>query len=83
MRSTTCNSAQEREKEKVCFDMNGYGSHVTVANIISYDIFVCFYIDMSGCGRKKKGQAMQSHRVNEFPMSGQSVLLHYYLYQWE
>ena len=45
--------------------------------------FVCFYIDMCGCGRKKKGQAMQSRRVNEFPMSGQSVLLHYYLYQWE
>ena len=83
MRSRTCNNVQEREKEKVCFDMNGNGIHVTIANIISYNIFVCFYIDMCGCGRKKKGLAMQSRRVNEFPMSGQSVLLHYYLYQWE
>ena len=55
MRSRTCNNAQEKEKEKVCFDMNGNWSHVIVANIISYIIFVCFYIDMCGCGRKKKG----------------------------
>ena len=55
MRSTTCNNAQEREKEKVCFDMHRNGSHVTVANIISYNILVCFYIDMCGCGRRKKG----------------------------
>ena len=54
MRSRTCNNAQEKEKEKVCFDMNGNWSHVIVANIISYIIFVCFYIDMCGCGRKRK-----------------------------
>ena len=83
MRSRTCDNAQEKEKEKVCFDMNGNWSHVIVANIISYIIFVCFYIDMCGCGRKTKGYAMQSRRVNEFLMSGQSILFHYYLYEWE
>ena len=55
MRSRTCNNAQEKENEKVCFDMNGNWSHVTVAIIISNIIFVGFYIDMCGCGRKKKG----------------------------
>ena len=54
MRSKTCNNVQEREKEKVCCDMKGNGDHVTVVNMISYSIFVCFYIDMCGCGRKRK-----------------------------
>ena len=56
MRSRTYNNAQGRENEKVCFDMNGNWSNVTVANIISYNIFVSLYIDMCGCGRKKKGK---------------------------
>ena len=64
MRSKTCNNVQEREKEKVCCDMKGNGDHVTVVNMISYNIFVCFYIDMCGGGRKKEGYAMQSRRVN-------------------
>ena len=54
MRSRTYNDAQGRENKKVCFDMNGNWSHLTVANIVSYDIFGCFYIDMCGFGRKKK-----------------------------
>ena len=54
MRSRTCNNTQGRENEKVCFDMKRIWSHVIVANIISYDIFVCFYIDMCVVAEKRK-----------------------------
>ena len=85
MRSRTCSNTRAGENKKVCFDKNGNWRHVTAATIISYscDIFDGYYLDMCGCGREKKGKAMQSRRVDEFPLSGQSVLLHYYLYQWE
>ena len=81
MKSTTYNDAKGGENKKVCWDMNRDWSHLTVAMIVSYDKFGCFNIDMCGCGRKKKGLALQSHKVCEFPTTGQSVLLFYYLHQ--
>ena len=81
MRSRTYNHAKGGENENVCLDMNRDWCHLTVAMILSYNRFGCFYIDMRGCGRKKKGKALQSHRVCEFPKRGQSILHFCYLHQ--
>ena len=45
---------EERTKRYV-LDMNRDWIHLTVAMVVSYDKFGCFYIDMYGHGRKKKG----------------------------
>ena len=54
MKSRTYNDAKGTENKQVCFDMNGDWSHLTVAIIVSHDKFGIFYIDMCGCGRKRK-----------------------------
>ena len=58
MKSRTYNDAKGGENKKVCLDMNRDWSHLTVVMIVSYDKLGCFYIDMRGCGGKKKGQAL-------------------------
>ena len=69
IKSKKYNDAKGGKNNKVCVDMGRDWSHLSVAMIVSYDKFGCLY--------------MQSRRVSEFSMSGQSVLLFYYLYQCE
>ena len=55
IKSRRYNDVKGGENEKVCLDMNRDWSHLTAAMIVSYNKFGCFYIDMHGGGRKKKG----------------------------
>ena len=56
MKSRTYNEANGGENEKVCLDMIRNWINLTVAIILSYDKFCCFYIDIRGFGRKRKDQ---------------------------
>ena len=57
MKSRTDNDAKGGQNEKVCLDMNR--DWIITSNymnmIVSYNKSGWFYIDMRGCGRKKKG----------------------------
>ena len=55
MKSRKYNDVKGGKNNKVYEDMYRDWSHLTVAMIASYDKFGCLYIDMRGCGRKKKG----------------------------
>ena len=55
MKSRKYNDAKGGKNNKVCVDMDRDWSYLYVAMIVSYDKFSSLYIDMRGCGRKKKG----------------------------